>query len=89
MTEQRDTQPFRFALAAAASKDIVAFAVGWRDEITHVLNEAEHRHVNLVEHGSGFARIDQGHFLRRGDDDRAGKGDRLHDCQLNVAGARR
>ena len=89
LTEQRDAQPLRFTFAAAASENIVAFAVRWREEITHVLDETEHRDIDLVEHGSGLARIDKRNFLRCGDNDGSGKRDRLHNGKLDVAGAGR
>src|SRR4030095_4134057 len=58
LAKQRDAQPLRLTFTAAASEDIVAFGVGGRDEVTHVLNEPEHGHVDFVKHGGGLAGID-------------------------------
>ena len=86
----RATAPatLRFALAAAGAENIVALPVARRHEVAHVFDQAEHRDVHFFKHGRRFARIDQRDFLRRGDDDGAGQRDRLHDRQLDVAGAR-
>src|SRR5881394_1786782 len=71
LAKQRNAEALRFAFAAAASENIVTLPVRWRDEVTHVLNEAKDRHVDLVEHGGGFARIYQRNFLRGSYDDRS------------------
>src|SRR5439155_20166284 len=89
LPKQWDTEPFRLAFAAATSKDLVAFAVGRRDEITHVLDQSEHRHIGLFKHGSGFASIDERDFLRRGYDDRARKRARLDHGSQAATSARR
>src|SRR4029077_3059754 len=89
LTEQRNSQPPRFAFAAASSKDIVALAVRRRHEVTHILDQTKDGHVDLVDHGSSLARVDQSNWLWRSDDDRSRKGDRLHDGKLNIAGAGR
>src|SRR4029079_12085929 len=73
LAKQRDAESFRLAFAAATAKNMIAFAVGRRGKITHVLNDPEHRDIDLLEHGSGFASIDERNFLRRGYDDRARK----------------
>ena len=59
------------------------------DEVAHVLDDAEHRHVDLAEHRQPLAGVDQRHVLRRRDDHRAGERDALRQRQLRVAGARR
>ena len=46
-------------------------------------------HVDLGEHGGGLAGIDEGDFLRGGDDDGAVERDGLDDGELDVAGAGR
>ena len=55
----------------------------------HVLDDAEDRDADLLEHLEPFARIDQRDVLRRGDDDRAGDRHALRERELDVAGARR
>ena len=55
----------------------------------HVLDDAEHRHLDLLEHAQTFARVEQRDVLRRRDDDRAAHRHPLRQGQLRVAGARR
>ena len=55
----------------------------------HVLDDAEHGHVDLFEHLQRLARIEQGNILRRGDDHRTGYRHALAQGQLDVAGAGR
>ena len=54
----------------------------------HVLDDAEHRHRDLLEHRQALAGIGQRDILRRGDDDRAGDRHALRERELDVAGAR-
>src|SRR5439155_13350818 len=89
LAEQRDAQAFGFAFAATGAEDVVAFVIRWREEVTHVLDQPQHWHVHLFEHGCGLARIDQRDFLRRGDDDSSRQRHGLYDRQLNVPSARR
>src|SRR5256885_11429350 len=63
LAEERDPEPSRFAFAAAGTEDVVAFPIARAGEVTHVFDQAEHGHVDLLEHSRGFARVDQGHFL--------------------------
>ena len=55
----------------------------------HVLDDAEHRHVDLFEHAQPFARIGKRDVLRRGDDDRTRERHPLGEGQLDIAGAGR
>ena len=55
----------------------------------HVLDDAEDRDADLLEHLQALARIHQRDVLRRGDDHRAGDRHVLRQRQLDVAGARR
>ena len=50
------------------------------DVITHVLNNTENRHVDLVEHADPFDSISQGQILRCSHNDRPGNGDLLRQC---------
>ena len=68
------------------TKDIVALAAVGTDEIAHVLDEAEVRHFQRVEHLDRAADIRGRHILRRRNDDRAGHGNALGHRQLHVAG---
>ena len=56
--------------AAAIAEEVVAGAVVAL-EPGHVLDQAEDRDVDLGEHRDGLAGVDEGDFLRGGDDDRA------------------
>ena len=58
-------------LRAAVAEDVGALAALGADEIAHVLDDAEHRHVDLAEHVEALAGVDQREVLRRGDDDGA------------------
>ena len=59
------------------------------DELAHVLDDAQHRDVHLVEHLLGAHHVGQRHVLRRGHQHRARGPDLLRDGQRDVAGARR
>ena len=54
----------------------------------HVLHDAQHRDLDLLEHLEPLAGVEQGDVLGRGDDDGAGDRDLLGQGQLGVAGAR-
>ena len=55
----------------------------------HVLDNAENRNVDLLEHLEALARVHQRDVLRRGDDHRTGDRHALRQRQLNVASAGR
>ena len=55
----------------------------------HVLDDAQHRHLDLLEHPQRLARVEQRDVLRRGDDDRRRHRHALRQRELDVAGARR
>ncbi len=59
------------------------------DERAHVFDDAEQRHVHLLEHGHALPDIVQGDFLRRGHGDGAGQRDHLREGELHIAGAGR
>ena len=59
------------------------------DVHAHVLDDAEHRHVDLLEHLEALAGVGQRDVLRRGHDDGAGHRHALRQRELDVAGARR
>ncbi len=90
-TSPRNSMPSRSAslAGAAVAEDLAAPAAMRAQEIAHVLDDAEHRHVDLLEHVQPLARVDEGDVLRRRDDDRARERHLLRHRQLRVAGARR
>ena len=55
----------------------------------HVLDDAEDRHADLLEHLDALPGVDQGDVLRRRHDHRAGERHPLRERQLDVAGAGR
>ena len=59
------------------------------DEVAHVLDHAEDRRAELLEHPHRPHRVVQRHLLRRRDDDRAGQRQQLAERQRHVAGAGR
>jgi len=74
--------------AAAVTEDLIALAVV-ADEIAHVLDDAQDRHLHLAEHLHALARVDQADLLWLGHDDSAVDGDVLRKGQMGVAGAGR
>lgn len=85
--EEGDAEAFGFMFAAAFAKDVVDVAVVGANEVAHVFNEADDGDVDLGEHGGGFPCVDEGDFLRGGNDDGAIKRYGLHDGELDVTGA--
>lgn len=86
LSEEGDAHGGGFADAAAIAEEVVAFA-GIALEPGHVFDESEDGDVDFGEHGDGFACVDEGDFLRSGDDDGSIDGDGLDDGELDVAGA--
>ena len=73
----------------AVTENIAGLAAIGANEGRHILDNAEHRNIDLAEHLQTLAGVDQGNILRCGDDHRAGDRHFLGQCQLRVAGARR
>ena len=59
------------------------------DEVAHVLDDADDRDFQLLEHGHAFGHILQGDVLRCRHDDHAGQWDQLRQAQRRVTRARR
>ncbi|MNH16733.1 hypothetical protein D3C79_763820 [compost metagenome] len=76
-------------LAAAGPEQRLVMTAGAADVITHVLYDAEHRYMHLVEHGDALACVRQRHVLRGGDDQRRRGGYLLGQGELDVPCARR
>ena len=76
-------------LRAAVAEDVLGVAAVRADVDAHVLDDADDRHADLLEHLEALARVDQRDVLRRGDDHGAGDRHLLRQRQLDVAGARR
>src|SRR3569623_1301012 len=58
---------------AAMAEDVVAFAGIGRHEVAHVLDQAEQRDVEPLDHVDGLLRVDHREVLRRRRDHRAGE----------------
>src|SRR5437588_653371 len=70
-------------------KDLAAATAMRAQEIAHVLDDAEHRHLDLGEHVEALAGVEERDVLRRRDDDGAGERYLLRHRQLRVAGTGR
>ena len=75
------------ALAAALPEQVLDVAAVGAHVLGHVLDQAQHRHVHLLEHPQRLASVERGHVLRCGHHDRTGDGDLLRHRQLDVARA--
>ena len=73
----------------AVAEDLDAPSGVGGDEVGHVLDDAEHGHGELLEHGDGLGGVLERDGLGRRDDDRAGDGDVLGGGHGGVAGAGR
>ena len=49
--------------AQAMSEEMALLAALCTDEGAHILDDAEHRNVNLLKHGKALARVDQSQIL--------------------------
>ncbi len=58
-------------------------------KVRHVLDDADHRHFEFLEHLDAFDHIRERDILRRRDDHAAGERDGLRQRQLHIAGAGR
>src|SRR5260221_2911736 len=74
---------------AAMTEDLLTLAAVLADEVAHVLDDAEERHVHLAEHGQALARVDKGDVLRGRHNDGAGQRDALGERELGIACAGR
>ena len=70
-------------------EDVVARARIGGDEIAHVFDEAEQRHIGPPQHIDCLLGVDQRQILRGRDDHRAGQRHLLNEADLDIAGARR
>src|SRR3546814_16849816 len=71
LTEKLDAELGRLLARAAIAEDVALMAAFRTLEVTHVLDDAEHRHVDLAQHVEPLVGIEKGDVLRRRDDDRA------------------
>src|SRR5258706_9679138 len=76
-------------LAAAGAEDVLGVPALRADVDRHVLDDADDRDADLLEHLEALPRIDEGDVLGRGDDHGAGDRHLLREGELDVAGAGR
>ena len=69
----------------AMAKNIRARPAGRAQEITHILDQTQNRHIDALEHGNAAPRIDQSQILRCRDNHRARQWHRLRHGELGVA----
>jgi hypothetical protein len=70
--EERHVVVAAHALAPAFAEDVLGVPALAADVDRHVLDDADDRHADLLEHLEALARVDERDVLRRGDDHRAG-----------------
>src|SRR5690606_19173754 len=80
--QKRHTEPLGFLPCTAMGENIRPLAAMRTDKIAHVLDDAEHRHIDLAEHGNAAPRIDERKILRGRYNDRARKRHLLGESQL-------
>src|SRR5258708_35046489 len=64
--EERDAERGRKLLAAAMREDLVAMVALAAQVVAHVLDDAENRDVNFLEHGDSALDVEQRDPLPRG-----------------------
>src|SRR6185503_5740094 len=74
-------------VSAALAEDVLLEAAAAADVQAHVLDDAEHGHVHLLEHLETLARVGERDVLRRRHDHDAAHGHALRERELDVAGA--
>ena len=89
LSQERGADARRLGGRAAVTEDIVTAATVGADEVAHILDDAEYRHIHLAEHVQALAGIDQRQVLRCRDDHRAGQRRALREGQLGISGAGR
>src|SRR5690606_5277805 len=75
------------ALRPASAKDVALVPAAGTDVEGHVLDHAEDRDADLLEHLQPLARVDECDVLRRGHDDGTRDRDLLRERELDIAGA--
>src|SRR5438552_2156646 len=82
--QQRQAERLRDALTAATPKQLVFLGAVRADEVAHVLDHADDRHLELFEHRHALGHVLQGDVLWRGDDDHARERDQLRQAQRGI-----
>src|SRR5260221_7858775 len=87
LAQERHVERISQLRAAAVRKDLVAMVTLAAQVIAHVLDHAENRHMNFLEHRNAALDVEQRNVLRRRHDHAAIQRNTLRDRQLRVAGA--
>ena len=87
--EQRHAVLLAQVAAAVLAENVLLVTAAAANVQAHVLDDAEHGHVHLLEHLEPLARVRERDVLRRRDDDGAAHGHALRERELNVTRARR
>ena len=88
MSDERYVEFLSEVLASVLAKDVVFVLRQFgRSEPSHVFDESEDRHINLVVgvHVDAFAGIGERHLLRRADDDCTSDVESLDEGKVDVA----
>src|SRR3989441_11418974 len=89
LTQQRHAELVREPRATAREEDLGALAAVRADEVAHVLDHAEHRDADPLEHLRAAQAVPHRDLLRGRHDERAADVHRLRERQLRVACAGR
>src|SRR5688572_6190622 len=87
--EKGHVQLLRRALASAVLEDLLAMPAFRAEKVGRVLDDPEHRYVDLLKHRKALPRVDERDVLRGRDDDRARQVDLLRQGELRVSRAGR
>src|SRR5690349_3497789 len=63
LSQEGHAELLRRARSPAVLEDLLAVPALRADVVGHVLDDAEHRHVDLLEHREALARVDERHVL--------------------------
>ena len=80
---------FGLVLGTAMAENIGPLAAMRAQEIAHILDQPQNRHIHALEHGNAAPRINQSQILRRRHDHRPCERDCLRHCELRIARAGR
>ena len=89
LAEELGADLLREPLAAAVAEDLVVVTARRALVVAHVLDDAEDRNLDLLEHRDALHDVDDRDLLRRRHHHRARDRDQLRQRELHVAGAGR
>jgi hypothetical protein len=89
LAEERDAAALGQLAPAAAQEDLLVVPAARADVAAHVLDEAEHGHLDPLPHAERLLDVDDRDLLRRRHHDGARDGQQLRERELRVARAGR